>query len=253
MVVSDFIKSISNNGICVISLDRPEKKNAITLQMYQQIADAITVAIGDKSTKVIILDSENEHFTSGNDLSDFLKNPSMDEDSSVYQFLQALITCPLPIISAVEGYAIGIGSTMLLHCEQVIASQSATFAFPFINLGLVPEAGSSLLLPRLVGYQKAADWLLTGDTISAQDAYEAGFVSRLVAEGEASEVAMAYAKKLCEKPRETLVEIKRLLRRNEEALQQRVEIELELFVQCLNSEPAKEAMTAFIEKRKPNF
>ena len=251
--MKDLIKCTHSDGICFISFNRPDKKNAITLGMYQQLADSINTAANDEKVKVIVLGSENEHFTAGNDLGDFLKNPSMDESSAVYQFLQALICCPLPVIAAVQGFAIGIGSTLLLHCERVIAGESAVFAMPFINLGLVPEAGSSLLLPRLIGYQKAADWMLTGDTISAKDAFAAGFVSQLVPEGEVLHTAMAYAQKLTEKPRETLIEIKKLLRRDEEALEERVNVELELFVQCLNSAPAKEAMTAFIEKRQPNF
>lgn len=251
--MNKLIEITVQQNTCQILLNRPEKKNAITLEMYQLLAEAIQTAAADKQIKVILLGSNNEYFTAGNDLGDFLKNPALDKNSSIYQFLQALINCPLPIIAAVQGFAVGIGSTMLLHCEQVIADETAVFSMPFINLGLVPEAGSSLLLPRLIGYKKAADWMLTGDAVSAKDAYDAGFVSQLVAAGDALKVAEAYAQKLCSKPRETLIDIKRLLRRDDEALQQRMAVELSLFTQCLDSAAAKEAMTAFMEKRKPNF
>ena len=251
--MSENVRSYVEEGICYIAFNRPDKKNAVTLEMYRQFADNIRAAESNQQVKVIILCSDNEHFTAGNDLSDFLENPSMDKNSATYQFLQAITTCSLPLIASVTGFAIGIGSTMLLHCEQVFADETAVFSFPFINLGLVPEAGSSLLLPRLTGYKKAADWLMTGESFSAKAAYDAGLVSHLVAEGEVLHSATAYAQKLCEKPRQTLIEIKRLLRRDEEALMDRIDHEVILFSECLDSAPAKEAMTAFLEKRKPKF
>ncbi len=241
------------NNIYRILFDRAEKKNAITLDMYQQLADGINSAAEDSSVKIIVLGSLNENFTAGNDLADFLANPSLDEGSPTYQFLKALVNCPLPIIAAVEGFAIGIGSTLLLHCERVFSGSTATFAFPFINLGLVPEAGSSLLLPRLVGYQQAADWLLTGEAFTVQQALKAGFVSEVVEQGLALQQAMQYATKLSQKPRETLIEVKQLLRRDEENLNERVDAELQQFMSCLSSPAAIEAMSAFMEKRKPNF
>lgn len=245
---------IENSGqVCQILFDRPLKKNAITAVMYQQMADAINAAATNESIKVIVLASANEHFTAGNDLADFLAKPAIEKESPVYAFIQALMCCPLPIIAAVQGFAVGIGSTLLLHCEQVFAAESAVFSFPFINLGLVPEAGSSLLLPRLVGYQKAADLLLRGSTFSAEEALAMGFVSKVVGNDMAYHAAMDYAVLLCEKPRSSLIEVKRLLTRDVESLQQRADIELNSFVQCLNSPAAKEAMTAFLEKRKPDF
>lgn len=247
------VTKVYKGAVCLICINRPDKKNAITLDMYQMMADALLEAADNRATKVVVLGSESEHFTSGNDLGDFLRNPSMDKDGAIYQFLSALIDCPLPVVAAVQGFAIGIGATLLLHCDQVIADETATFAFPFVNLGLVPEAGSSLLLPRLVGYQKAADWLLTGDSISAREALAAGLVAKLVPEGQSLKSAIEYAEKLAGKSRETLIRIKQLLRRDEESLHARVDIELEFFVECLNSVPAKEAMTAFLQKRKPDF
>ncbi len=251
--MSDLILVKNIDQICQILFNRPEKKNAITAEMYQLMANAINNASANSAIKVILLASNNEHFTAGNDLSDFLANPSIEKGSPVHEFLQALMHCPLPVIAAVQGFAIGIGSTLLLHCEQVFADETSIFSFPFINLGLVPEAGSSLLLPRLIGYQKAADLLLSGKSFSAPEALEIGFISRLVSLNKVNQAAMDYAISLCEKPRSGLIEVKQLLKRNSETLQERADIELESFVQCLNSPAAKEAMTAFLEKRLPNF
>lgn len=239
-------------AICFINMNRPEKKNAITAQMYQHMADAINAAASNMSIKVIVIGGSAGNFTAGNDLADFLANPSIEKGSPVYEFLQALMHCPLPLIAAVEGFAIGIGSTLLLHCEQVFADEGARFAFPFVDLGLVPEAGSTLLLPQAIGYRKAADLLLRGVPFSAAEALAIGFVSQ-VAKGDVNDIARDYACSLATKPRSSLVEIKRLLKRDSETLQQRADVELQSFVQCLNSPAAKEAMTAFLEKRKPDF
>jgi enoyl-CoA hydratase/carnithine racemase len=245
--------SINNNGhVCSIRFNRGDKKNAITQQMYGLIADGIEQAVANSDIRVIFIGSENEHFSAGNDLADFLQNPSMGTDTEVYRFLQAMVNCPLPVVAAVQGYAVGVGSTLLLHCEQVFADKNAIFSMPFVNLGLVPEAGSSALLPKLVGYQKAADILLNGDAFSGEDAKAMGFVSQLV-DADVEAKALAYAEELATKPRETLVAIKALLKRNEEPLIDRVHAELEVFVKSLKSPAAVEAMTAFMEKRKPNF
>jgi len=241
------------SSVTQLVFSRPEKKNAITGEMYQQLADAINQASDDTRVKAIIISGAEGVFTAGNDLADFLANPNMDESSSVYQFLQALMHCQLPLIAAVEGLAVGIGTTLLLHCDRVIAADSAKFSLPFINLGLVPEAVSSMLLPKQVGYQKAAQWLFTGDVFTAAEAFEAGLVAELVAEGGAIAQAEAFAEKLAQKPRSSLIATKHLLRRDEESMQQRLEAELALFVEGLNSAAAKEAMTAFMEKRPADF
>lgn len=241
------------DAITTIRINRPEKKNALTLDMYQQMADAINASANDNAIKVILLTGEGDNFTAGNDLADFLKNPDLKEESSVYQFLQAIICCPLPVIAAVKGFAIGIGATLLLHCEQVFADQTASFVYPFINLGLVPEAGSSLLLPRLIGYQKAAHLLLSGEPITAIDAEKVGIVAQLISDKDVFDAAYNYAAKLTQKPRATLIKVKKLMRADQESLQARVEAELIVFAESLNSPEAKEVMTAFIEKRTPNF
>lgn len=243
---------MQEGAVCLISMQRPEKRNAITAGMYRLMADAIQDAAANNSVKVIVLAGSGGNFTAGNDLSDFLANPSIEKGSPVHDFLQALIHCPIPLIAAVDGFAIGIGSTLLLHCEQVFAAEGAQFSFPFVDLGLVPEAGSTLLLPAVAGYQKAADLLLSGRAFSAREAAEVGLVGHIVS-GAAQEAALAYARQLSGKPRSSLVEIKRLMKRDMETLQQRADVELQSFVQCLNSPAAREAMAAFLEKRKPDF
>lgn len=242
-----------DNGVCHILLVRPDKKNALTLDMYQAMADTINQACADQTVKVIVISGEGGNYTAGNDLADFLANPSVDESSAVYQFLMAILLCKLPVVAAVDGFCIGIGCTMLLHFEQVFAAKNAQFALPFASLGLVPEAGSSALLPKLVGYQKAAKWLLSGDPFSAQEAYDAGLVAELTAAGEALPAAMAFASKLAKKPRSVLVESKRLMRSDEQPLKERMDEELLSFVQFLSAPAAKEALTAFMEKRAPDF
>ncbi len=242
-----------NAGVLTLYFDRIDKKNAITLAMYQQLADAINEASSDASIKVILFSAKGEHFTAGNDLQDFLSNPDLEKSSAVYQFLQALIYCPLPIVAAVRGFAIGIGATLLLHCEQVFADSTASVAFPFINLGLVPEAASSLLLPRLVGYQQAAHLLLKGEPLSAEQALNAGIIAQLTVDEELDQKAMNYASELAQKPRTMLIEIKSLLRADKALLQECLDQELKLFKQCLKGPVAKEVMAAFIEKRSPNF
>lgn len=245
------ILSQQQSAILTLTLNRPEKKNALNQAMYQSMADVLNAAAANPTIKVLIINSSSDNFTAGNDIVDFLANPSMQVDSPVYQFLQALITFPLPIIAAVKGFAIGIGSTLLLHCEQVFAEQSTQFSLPFINLGLVPEAGSSMLLPRQIGYQQAADLLLTGRQFNADEAQRLGFISQQVR--NVDQAAWQYAQCLMEKPRSGLIETKRLLRKDDEALQSRLHDELDAFVRHLNADAAKEALTAFTEKRKADF
>ncbi len=247
------IKTQVESCICTIFLDRPDKKNAINQAMYIQMADAIYAACSNKSVKVIILASEYEAFTAGNDLDDFLTMPGDMKDAAAYQFLKALVECSLPLLAAVQGPAIGIGTTLLLHCERVYADETAVFAMPFINLGLVAEAGSSMLLSRVAGYQAAADILLTGDKFDLARAVELGIVSEKVPQGQSLYVAKAYAEKLVKKPRATLIDMKKLLRRADEPLIERVDYECELFSEKIKGPEVKEAVAAFYEKRQPDF
>ncbi len=246
--------NVSKQGkVIVITLNRPEKKNALTAQMYASMAEAINEANQSPEIKAMVFKGHEGFFTAGNDLADFLANPNMDEESSVYQFLKALLCSEIPMIAAIEGFAVGVGTTMLLHFDYVFASKNASFSMPFVNLGLAPEACASLLLPRLVGYQRAAKWLMTGDAFDVNEAYEAGLVGEVTEAGMAELKAMEYAMNLAQKPRSSLAATKRLMRRSEESMVARLHAELDLFMEGLQGPAAKEAMTAFMEKRPADF
>jgi enoyl-CoA hydratase/carnithine racemase len=165
------------NGILTITFNRPDKKNAITAAMYQTIADTLKDAESDAAVRVILITGQPKIFTAGNDLDDFLKNPPQSTKSPVYQFIQNLIHATKPVVAAVSGPAVGIGTTLLLHCDFVYAAENAKFSMPFAKLGLCPEFASSLLLPQIAGYQRAAEKLMLGEAFSAQEACAMGFVS----------------------------------------------------------------------------
>lgn len=247
--MSEHIGIERDQGILVLRMDRPEKKNALTARMYAVMADAIEGAATDGSVQVILITGAEGVFTAGNDLGDFLANPPRTEDSPVNRFISSLLRTDVPIVAAVDGIAVGIGTTLLLHCELVFASERARFSLPFINLGLVPEAGSSMLLAEACGYRKAAELLLLGEPFDAGQAVDYGIVSRTCPTENLMETALAAARKLASKPRAALRASKRLMRRPTEPLGQRVRAESELFTRSLESEAAKEALTAFLEKR----
>src|SRR5512141_1138899 len=174
----------TKDGIARIEIDRPEKKNALTAAMYQALADAIKAAEADARVRVLLIHGKTDLFTAGNDLQDFLDNPPRDDNRPVFQFLYGISQAQKPIVAAVAGAAVGIGTTMLLHCDLVYAAPNARLQLPFVNLGLVPEAGSSLLLPALAGYQRAAELLLLGEPFDAHKAKEIGLVTEVVPESE---------------------------------------------------------------------
>ncbi|MBI1214214.1 MAG: enoyl-CoA hydratase [Alphaproteobacteria bacterium] len=241
------------DGILTIRMNRPDKKNALTTDMYQQMADALTDAEKNPDVRVVVITGTGDSFTAGNDLKDFLENPPTGPESPVLQFLKAISEARLPVIAAVNGVAVGVGTTMLLHCDFVYVAEDASLALPFIDLGLVPEAGASLLLPRLAGHQKAAELLMLGEPFTAQLALEIGLANALCKPEDLEAKAMTTAKKLAAKPRDALLHTKALLRREFESVSARIDKEAEIFKQCLHSEDAKEALTAFKEKRKPKF
>ncbi|MFA5914656.1 MAG: enoyl-CoA hydratase [Burkholderiales bacterium] len=244
----------TKGGIARIEIDRPDKKNALTAAMYQAMADAIHAAEADAAVRVLLIHGKADVFTAGNDLQDFLDNPPRDDKRPVFQFLYGISQAQKPIVAAVAGAAVGIGTTMLLHCDLVYAAPNARLQLPFVNLGLVPEAGSSLLLPALAGYQRAAELLLLGESFSAHKAKELGLVTEVVAEGELLDTAMAQAKKLAAKPAASLRLTKRLMKQGQmAAVLQQIKLESEQFGERLNSPEAKEAFSAFLEKRKPDF
>jgi enoyl-CoA hydratase/carnithine racemase len=250
----DQIITENRDGILRIEINRPEKKNALTAAMYQALADAIKAAEADARVRVMLIQGKADLFTSGNDLQDFLDHPPRDEQQPVFRFLYGISQAQKPIVAAVAGAAVGIGTTMLLHCDLVYAAPNARLQLPFVNLGLVPEAASSLLLPALAGYQRAAELLLLGEPFSAQKGKEIGIVTEVVPEGELLDFAMAQAKKLAQKPAASLRLSKQLMKQGQaQAVAQRIRLESEHFGERLESPEAKEAFSAFLEKRKPDF
>jgi len=250
----DHIITENRDGILRIEIDRPEKKNALTAAMYQAMADGIKLAEADSTVRVVLIHGKKDLFTAGNDLQDFLENPPRDDKQPVFQFLYGISQAQKPIVAAVAGAAVGIGTTMLLHCDLVYAAPNTRMQLPFVSLGLVPEAGSSLLLPALVGYQRAAELLLLGEPFTAQKAKEIGLVTELVPEDQLFDTAVAQAKRLARLPAASVRITKRLMKQGQmAALAQQIKLEASCFGERLASSEAKEAFNAFLEKRKPDF
>ena len=242
------ILSEINGSILRLTLNRPEKKNALTQEMYQSLADQLNNAAGDFSIRTVIIDSNGDSFTAGNDINDFANNPQMGKDSPVFNFLFAIHNFPKPLVAAVKGRAIGIGTTMLLHCDYVAANSDTKFSMPFVSLGLVAEGGSSYLFPRLVGHVKASEILLTGKTFSADEALQMGLINRV---GENQfEIAMEFAHEVSEQPPNAVINTKALLKSSShEALTQVMLAEGELFKMETESEEAQMAFMNFLAKK----
>lgn len=253
------IKTATLNGVATIEIARPEKKNAITVAMYQAMADAINAAAADKAVRAVLISGQPGIFTSGNDIEDFMARPpgqggSSAMDSPVFQFMRALLECDKPVVAAVTGAAIGIGTTMLLHCDLVYVSDESRLAMPFVALGLVPEFASSLLLPQLIGNVRAAEKLLLGDPFTPEQAVEAGIASAVLPAGEVLNHARRVAERFNQLPPGAVQGAKRLLRGPQrEAILKTIATEGALFSQRLGSPEAKEAFQAFFQKRKPDF
>ncbi len=243
--MSDNVEIRREGGVTEILFDRPEKKNALTLAMYQFAAEALKDASSDDDVRSVIIGAEGEHFTAGNDLMDFMQNPPSDESSPVFQFLLALRQCTCPVIAAVDGYAIGIGTTMLFHCDLAWAAEGAKFRMPFVDLGLVPEAGSSVMLPAMAGHRKAAELLYFSDFFGPETAKDVGLVNGVV-QGDVLGLAREKAAQLAEKPPEALKLTKGLLRKADDAaVEAAMREEAELFVQRLQSAEFMEAVAKF--------
>lgn len=241
-------------GVCTITINRAAKKNSITAAMYQSMADALAAAKDDAALRVVVIQGHETVFSAGNDIADFLNNPPSTQDSPVFKFLHGIAAFPKPLVAAVCGPAVGVGTTLLLHCDLVYAGDNAAFAMPFVNLGLCPEAASSLLVPQMMGYHRAAEALLLGEPFMAEAALEVGLVNRVLPPSEASNYAHSIARKLAAKPITALVETKRLLKKNNTAsvLQAMAEESIS-FGRMLKEPAAREAFGAFMEKRKPDF
>ncbi|VVD78785.1 enoyl-CoA hydratase [Pandoraea eparura] len=241
-------------AVQVLTFNRAHKKNAITAAMYQAMADGIAEAEADPSLRVILIQGQPEAFSAGNDLEDFLKHPPKDGDAPVFQFLRAISQATKPIVAAVAGNAVGVGTTLLLHCDVVYATQTARFSLPFAQLGLCPEAASSWLLPRVAGYQRAAEKLLFGEPFDVQEAVAMGFVNRVVPADELADYAAKRAAQLAAMPAGSLRATKQLMKGDSaHDVQTRIQDEALEFGKRLVSPEAREAFTAFFEKRKPDF
>jgi enoyl-CoA hydratase/carnithine racemase len=253
--LGEHVRIESNNGVLAITLARPERRNAITIAMYAALADAIEQAQGDSSLRLITLAGEGEDFTAGNDLADFMAAlPREGEEIAVWRLLRALAANALPLIAAVHGNAIGIGTTLLLHCDLVLAEEGTRFSLPFVDLGLVPEAASSLLLPRLAGRRRAARYLLLAEPFGPDEAREWGLVSHLVPKGALDQTLADIVAALLAKPAAALRMTQKLLRKgNRDEILERFELENGHFAERLKSAEVKEEITAFFEKRKPDF
>ena len=248
------IKTGTLNGVAIIEIARPEKKNAITGAMYLAMAEALMLADADAAVRAVLIGGQPGIFTSGNDLEDFMQRPPSSEETPSRVFMKALMGCEKPVVAAVTGAAIGIGTTLLLHCDFVYVSDEARLAMPFVSLGLVPEFGSSLLVPQLMGNPRAAEKLLLGEPFTGAQAVECGIANAVLPAGE----VMAHARRIAERfntlPPAAVRETKKLMRRARTSdVPGTIAAESEVFRARLQSPEAKEAFGAFFQKRKPDF
>ncbi|MEW9797007.1 enoyl-CoA hydratase [Alteromonas sp. CYL-A6] len=241
-----------SDQVLTITLARPEKKNALTREMYQLMADAIDEAGQDDSVKVVLLRGEGDCFTAGNDISDFASRDDSEHVTETASFMRALATCRKPVVAEVEGLAVGIGTTLLLHCDLVYCAPDTRFVLPFINLGLVPEYASSYLLPRLAGHRKAAEWLMLGEPFGADDALTFGIVSGILEKAALSEKVQRVCQQLTQKPAFALTHTKNLLKNDSDAVIQQMNEELDVFIEAMSMDAAQEAFDAFLNKRPVN-
>ena len=255
------IKTAVLNGVATIEIARPEKKNALTVAMYQAMTDAIVAAKADSAVRSVLITGQPGIFTSGNDIEDFMTRGtgvpgqgSETMDSPVFQFMRALIECDKPVVAAVTGAAIGIGTTMLLHCDFVYVSDEARLAMPFVALGLVPEFASSLIVPQLMGHRRAAEKLLLGDPFTPEQAVDCGIANAVLPAAEVVNHARRVAERFNALPPGAVREAKQLMRGPQtEALLKTIRAEAEIFGRRLRSPEAIEAFQAFFQKRKPDF
>ncbi|WP_372656562.1 enoyl-CoA hydratase [Hydrogenophaga sp.] len=244
----------TEDGICTLTFNRVDKKNSITAAMYAALADALQAAQDDAAVRCVVFQGHETVFSAGNDIGDFLNQPPATTESPVFRFLRGIAQFPKPLIAAVCGPAVGIGTTLLLHCDLVYAGDNAAFSMPFVNLGLCPEAASSLLVPQMMGYHRAAEALLLGEPFMAEAALEVGLVNRVLPPSEAANYAQAVARKLAAKPISALVETKRLLKKGQTAqVLAQMDEEGQSFGRMLREPAAREAFGAFMERRKPDF
>jgi enoyl-CoA hydratase/carnithine racemase len=248
----DHIETQVQDRVLTIRMNRPEKKNALTRQMYTAMKAALHQAETDTAVRAILITGSADCFTAGNDLQDFA-NASPGEPSVALDYLKTLAAASKPVLAAVAGPAIGIGTTMLLHCDLAYAASGARFQLPFVNLGLCPEAGSSLILPELMGHHRAADLLFFGEPFSADVAHQLGIVNQIFPELDLLQSTTVRAQELAEKPPSALRATKALLKRNSGAITKAMDSESAQFAALLQGPEAKEAFAAFLQRRKPDF
>jgi enoyl-CoA hydratase/carnithine racemase len=241
-------------GVMTITLNRLERKNSITSTMYGAMADGLAAADADPAIRVVVLQGHETIFSAGNDIGDFQKGTASGPEAPVFRFLHGIADFSKPLVAAVCGPAVGVGTTMLFHCDLVYAGDNAAFSTPFVNLGLCPEAASSLLIPQMFGYHRAAEALLLGEPFMAEAALEVGLVNRVLPPTEANAYAQAQARKLAAKPLSSLVQTKRLMKQGQlKQVHAQMDLESVAFGELLRGPAAREAFAAFMEKRKPDF
>jgi enoyl-CoA hydratase/carnithine racemase len=240
--------------VLTLRMNRPERKNALSLAMYAALAELIASADANLEVRVIVLTGTDEFFTSGNDLVDFMNEPQIHERHPVVRFMNALRACGKPVVAVVRGHAVGIGTTLLLHCDLVYAAEDARLQLPFVNLGLCPEYASSYLVPRLVGQQKAAELFLLGEPFSGAEAAGLGLVTKSMPKEELVAYSTAKINRLAQQPPAAVRRSKALLRAaTQPAVEASLQAEYAGFAKGLASEECKESVTAFFEKRAPDF
>ncbi len=251
--MTDHVLTEQDDGILTIRFNRPERKNALTPDMFQQVCEAMERAESDPEVRVIAFLGCGGNFTSGNDVTAFPAQPPEGEETLPFRFMNGLVHATMPVVAGVEGVAAGIGATMLLHCDSVIMTSSCRVVFPFINMALVPEAGSSLILPELLGYTRAADLLLSGEPLDGNKALEFGIATSIVESGELEQAVMKKAARFARLPRNAVQQTRKLLKGDTTRLMQRIKEEQTELFRCFASDEHKEAVSAFVEKRPPDF
>lgn len=248
------IKTVTSNGVMTLEIARPEKKNALTLAMYDAMTEALSSALADKAVRAVLITGQPGAFTAGNDLQDFMQHPPTSDDAPVGRFMRSLLDCEKPVIAAVTGIAVGIGVTMLLHCDLVYVSEDAQLSMPFVALGLVPEFAASFVLPKLLGHSKAAELLLLGTPFSGAEAVRLGIANAALPANEVLAHARRMAERFSALPAGAVRDAKRLMRAGaRDGIGRAMRAEADVFIERLRGPETKEALAAFFQKRKPDF
>lgn len=243
----------TRDGVCQLIINRPDKKNALTHKMYSAMADALESVAQDTTLKIVLIKSEGDCFCGGNDLNEFVNGGGSGHMADNIRFMQALLHCPLPVVACVQGVAVGIGATMLLHCDLVIAAEASRYKMPFVDLGLVPEFASSLLLPQLAGHRQAARFLMKGDTMTAGEALSFGLVSEIVPLTDLQSALDETVSSLLAKPRQALLQTKALMQTQIEHLELHMNNELDIFIAQLSSKDAQSAIAQLLTPADTNI